>query len=132
MVIGNDELHRVRIGADEAVAIEEVITQLSADLEALQQHHQLLAHTGDAADNLEMVTEAIAPKGYLTSIDMEDNEVITCGQTDSIAAVIAYVTALEELDYYSEVRIADIDVSDKSDPPENMGKNVAFTVVITR
>jgi len=132
VVIVNDELYRVRTVADDAVVIEDVITQLSADLEALQQHHQLLAHTGDAADNLEIVTEAIAQKGHLTSIDMEDNEVITRGQTDSIAAVIAYVTALEELDYYSEIRIADIDVGDTSDSPENMGNNVAFTVVITR
>ena len=131
-VIVSDELYRVRIGADEAAATEEVITQLSAGLEALQQHHQLLAHTSDAADNLEMVTEAIAQIGYLTSIDIEDNQILTRGQTSSISAVIAYVTALEQLDYYSEVRIADVDVDDISAPLENVGNNVAFTVVMTR
>ena len=114
------------------MAIEEAITQLSAELAALQQHHQLLAYTGDAADNVEMVTEAIAQKGYLTSIDVEDNEIITRGQTDSIAAVVAYVTALEQFDYYSEVRIADVEVDNITDPSENMGNNVIFTVVMTR
>ena len=130
--IVSEELYRVRIGADEAAVTEEIIARLSADLEALQQHHQLLADTGDAADNLEMVTEAIGQIGYLTSIDIEDNEVITRGQTNSIAAVITYVNNLEQLDYYSEVRIADINVDNTSDPSENMGNNIAFTVVMTR
>ena len=130
-IIVSDELYRVRVGVDEATAIKEVITQLSADLEVLQQH-QLLAHTGDAADNLEMVTEAIARIGHLTSIDIKDNEVIARGQTNSITAVIAYVTALEQLSYYSEVRISDVYVDDITDPLENMGNNVAFTVVMTR
>ena len=131
-IIVSDELYRVRVGVDEATAIEEVITQLSADLEVLQQQHQLLAHTGDAADNLEMVTEAIVRIGHLTSIDIKDNEVIARGQANSITAVIAYVTALEQLDYYSEVRISDVYVDDITDPLENMGNNVAFTVVMTR
>jgi PAS domain S-box-containing protein len=130
--IVSEELYRVRIGADEAAITEETIAQLSADLEALQQHHQLLADTGDTADNLEMVTEAIGQIGYLTSIDIEDNEVITRGQTNSIAAVITYVNNLEQLDYYSEVRIADINADNTSDPSENMGNNIAFTVVMTR
>jgi hypothetical protein len=128
----SDELYRIRVAADEAAAIEEVITQLSADLETLQQQHELLTHTGDTADNLEMVTEAISRIGYLTSIDIKDNQIITHGQTNSMAAVIAYVTALEKLAYYSEVRIADIDVDEPSDPLTNMGNNVAFTVVMTR
>lgn len=128
----NDELYRVRLLSDEAAVIEESITQLSADLEALRQHHQLLEHTSDTADNLEMITEAIGQKGYLTSIDIADDEITTAGQTDSISAVIAYVTALEELGYYSGVRIADFSVNDVSDPMENTGNNVTFTVVITR
>jgi type IV pilus assembly protein PilM len=131
-VIISDELYRVRTQADEAAATEEVITQLSANLEALQQQHQLLARTGGTADNLEMVMGAIAETGYITAIDIEGDEIITRGQTDSIAAVISFVTALEELEYYSEVRIADVDVDDTSDPSEDTGYNVAFTVVMTR
>jgi type IV pilus assembly protein PilM len=130
--IVNDELYRVRIGADNAAAIEETITQLSANLEVLRQQHQLLAHANNTSDNLEMITGAIAERGYLTSIDIEDNHITTCGQTFSIAAVIAYVTALEKLDYYSEVRIADISVGDTGDPSENIESNVAFKVVMTR
>ena len=46
--------------------------------------------------------------------------------------MIAYVNALEELDYYADVRIADVSVDNISDPMEDTGNNVDFTVVITR
>ena len=128
----SDELYRVRTQADEAAATEQVITQLTTDLEALQQQHQLLARTGGIADNLEIIMGAIAEIGYITAIDIEGDEIITRGHTDSIAAVIAFVAALEELEYYSEVRIADVDADDTSDPSEGTEHNVAFTVVMTR
>ena len=79
-----------------------------------------------------MITNAITQIGYLTSINIGVDGVITCGQTDSIATVTTYVAALEELGYYSEVRIADVEVGDTTEPSESTEYNVAFTVVTTR
>lgn len=138
LTITSEELRQIRIEADEAIQTEESITQLSTILETLQQQQNTLTHVDNAADNLKMLTEAIDQNGYLTSIEVEGDQVIVQGQAESLADVISYVDALNRLDYFSEVRIAEFDKSDiieptePGDPLETNELETSFTIIITR
>ena len=128
----NEALRDARLEADEAKQVEDSISKLAADLEALQQ--QLLTRGGEPADNLKMVTDAITRAGYFTSVDIDANQVIVRGMADTATAVIDYVTSLETRGVFSEVRIAEINTNGAGETGStgNEGPEVSFMIVMTR
>jgi len=106
----SQELHQARLATNEAKQIEDTTNKIAADLEALKQEHQyILSKGGDFANNLDLLTIAIPPEAYFTSIDMGTDQITVEGVADNPFTVINYVMALEEQGGFSEVRIAKID-----------------------
>jgi Tfp pilus assembly protein PilN len=131
----SQELHQARLVINEAKQIEDTIGKITTDFEALKQEHQyILSKGGNAADNLELVTTAIPPEVYFTSIEMGTDQITIDGEADSPSTVIDYVMALEAQGGLSEVRIAGIDESKstEAETTEAEGTKVTFTIVITK
>lgn len=131
----SQELHQARLVINEAKQIEDTIGKITTGFEALKQEHQyILSKGGNAANNLELVTTAIPPEVYFTSIEMGTDQITIEGEADSPSTVIDYVMALEAQGGLSEVRIAGIDESKstEAETTEAVGTKVTFTIVITK
>ncbi|UCB43818.1 MAG: PilN domain-containing protein [Dehalococcoidales bacterium] len=79
-----------------------------------------------------MVNDTISRLGYSTSISIEGDRVVASGQANTVADVIDCVTTLENLDYFSEVRIDEIDIDEAGESPDYEEPEVSFTLVLTR
>ena len=119
----SQEFRQARFASIEAEQIENTIDETAADLETLKQEHQYILSTGrDFTNNLRLVTDALPPRAYFTSIDIGTEQITVEGEieigTDQITVesevdaafvVISYATALEGQGWFREVRIAEID-----------------------
>ena len=104
------ELNLARLAAEEAIKMEDTIKEITTNVESLKQEHRdILSTRGDFTNNLKLVTEALPPQTYFTSIEMGNAQITVQGETDSPFTVVSYATALEAKEAFSEVRIAEID-----------------------
>ncbi|MBA7616178.1 hypothetical protein ES703_23474 [subsurface metagenome] len=128
------EIDQARLAIDEAGQTEDTIDEIVTDAEAAKQEHQyILGKGGDFAINLKLVTNALPSEAYFTSVETGTAQIIVAGEADSPFTVVSYVTALEALGKFSEVRIAWIDESkstgDETAEAESTG--VSFRIVIS-
>jgi Tfp pilus assembly PilM family ATPase/Tfp pilus assembly protein PilN len=106
----NQQLEQVQLSASEAVEIENTIDKILADAETARQEYQyLISEDGACANNLRLVTNAFPAKAFFTSVTIDANQINVSGEADNSFTIIDYVTALEALDKFSEVRIVRID-----------------------
>jgi len=128
------EIDQALLAINEAGQIEDTIDEIVTDAEAAQQEHQyILGKGGDFAINLKLVTNALPSEAYFTSIETGTAQITVAGEADNSFTVVSYVTALEALGKFSEVRIAWIDeikgTGDETAEAESTG--VSFRIVIS-
>jgi Tfp pilus assembly protein PilN len=105
----NKELEQTALLADRAKQVTDATNKVISEAEAARQEYQYLIGTGgDFAYNLTLVTDALPPGAYFTSIDVGKNRINVAGGADNPFTVISYVTALEALGKFSDVRITSI------------------------
>ena len=122
--VANQELRQARLVSSEAKQIEDNIAGIAADAQALEQEHQyMLTGGGDFANTLILVTNALPPQAYFTSMKIGNDEINLEGEADNPFRVIAYAMALEAQERFSEVRIVRIGES---------GAGVSFTIIVRK
>jgi len=128
------KLNQVGALAGEAKQIEDQTRKIAADAETARQEYQYLSSiSGDFSLNLKLVTDALPTGAYFTSVAMGKNQVTVSGEADNPFTVVAYVTALEELGKFSDVRITSIDNSRTIPGAEGTtGTGVSFNVAISK
>jgi len=129
------ELHKARLAGDEARQTEDIISGIVTEAESLEQEHQqILGEGNDFANNLRLVTDALPPEAYFTSIEMGADQFTVEGEARRPSVVIRYATALEQKQSIPEVRVAEIGESDiaEAEGTEDESTAVSFTIVITR
>jgi Tfp pilus assembly protein PilN len=129
------ELNQAKVLADEAKQIEDQTKKIIADAETARQEYQYFSSiSGDFALNLKLVTDVLPPGAYFTSVEMGKNQVTVKGEADNPFTVVAYVTALEALGKFSDVRITSIDDSKSTAPgaKEVASSGVSFNVAISK
>ncbi|MCK4862945.1 MAG: pilus assembly protein PilM [Dehalococcoidales bacterium] len=107
--------------AEETTLKEDTIQEMLESAEALNiANRSVLGNRGDYTSNLQLITGALPPETYFTSIEIDDNRITARGETDSVFTVINYAQALEATNAFSEVRITvlDEDVSIASEAEE--------------
>lgn len=96
--------------AEETAITEKTIDEIIANAEALNIANQsILGSRGEYTSNLQLLTGALPPQTYFTSIEIDNNQITARGETDSIFTVIDYATALEGIKAFLEVRITELD-----------------------
>lgn len=90
---------------------------------------EVLGLVGHSADMLEITNDVLSQQGYAISINIDGDQVIARGQCSTIADVITCVTVLQDIGYFSEIRIDEVKVVDAGDGSE---QEVSFTLIMTR
>ena len=108
----DQELAQAHHASNEIKRIQNTIDIITTDTKTLVQEHQSILNKGDYfVDYLRLVTDILPPQVYITFIEIDADQIIIEGESDSSFTVISYATALESLDRFSEVRIAEVDES---------------------
>jgi type IV pilus assembly protein PilM len=95
--------------AEEDARTENEIAQVNAATAALLASDQsALANRGIFTSDLEMVTGALPPSAYLTSIDNDSTAVTMRGETGDVFTVVDYAVALELTGAFTDVRITEL------------------------
>jgi len=130
----NQQLEQVLSSASEAAEMEKNIEGILADAETTRQEYQyLISGGGDYADNLRLVTNAFPVKAFFTAVTINANQISVTGEADNSFTIIDYVTAMEALDRFSEVRIVRIDDSQPTrDGTGGFVSGVSFKLVIIK
>jgi len=119
----NQELSQAKLSADKAKQITDTTNKVIADTETARQEYQyFLSAGGDFAYNLKLVTDALPTGAYFTSVDVGKNQITMTGGADNAFTVIDYVTALEALGKFSDVRIISIN--------DGASAGVSFNIII--
>ena len=104
------ELNQARLISEKAKHVQDTIAEMASEAETLQQEHQdILSTKGDFTNNLKLITEALPPQAYFTSMEVGSGQITVRGETDSPFTVISYAMALETQGLFSEIRITEID-----------------------
>jgi len=130
----SQEIDQALLAIDEAGQIEDTIDEIVTDVEAAKQEHQsILGKGGDFASNLKLVTDALSSEAYFTSVEIGTAQIIVIGEADNPFTVVSYVTALEALGEFPEVRIAWIDEikGTGGETAEAESTGVSFRIVIS-
>lgn len=122
-----NELHRVSrelnlatLAAEETTKAEETIREITSSVETLKQELQsLLSTRGDFTTNLVLVTQALPPQAYFTSIEISHDLITVQGETDSPFTVVNYAITLEAKETFPEVRIIEIDETTATTAEDN-------------
>jgi type IV pilus assembly protein PilM len=126
----SQELHQARLALNEAKQLDDTINEIVGDVGTLKQEHEyILSKRGDFTSNLELVTGALPPLTYFTSIEMDVDQITVEGETDYPSKVISYAEALGKQVGFSEVRIAKIDEV-KTTGTETTA--ISFAIVISK
>jgi Tfp pilus assembly protein PilN len=131
----SQELHQARLAVNEAEQAEDNINQIATEVETVKQEHQYLQSANrDFASNLGLVTSAIPPRAYFTSIQIGTDQITVEGEADNSFTVVSYAMALEAQWGLSEVRISEIDKSEitEAETTETAGTGVSFIIIITK
>jgi type IV pilus assembly protein PilM len=115
------ELHQARLAINEAKQIEDTINQIAADVETLKHEHAyILSKGGSFTTTLKLVTNALPPEAYFTSVNIDTDQITVEGEVDSPFTAINYAEKVQKI--FPEARIAEIDE----------GTGVSFIIAITR
>ena len=129
------QIDQALLSNDEAKQTQATIDKIIADTDAVKQERQsLVSQGGDFASNMKLVTGALPARAYFTSIGIGTDQITVDGEADSAFTVVNYVTALEALSKFSEVRIVRIDESQKAGggTTETDISGVSFEIVVTK
>ncbi len=129
----SQELHQARLASNEAKQIEDTLNEIATNVETLIQEHQdILSQSGDFANNLKLVTNAVPSEAYFTSIEIDTDQITVEGEADSSFTAISYAMALEAQGRFSEVRIVEIDKSTAAKTTAAESTGVSFIIVISK
>lgn len=136
----DQEIYQAELAMEKAKQVETTIRDISEDTKTLEQEHRaILAHQGDFTSALRLVTEALPPQTYFTSIEMEKEQLNVRGETDSPFSVISYALALEAQARFSEVQITGIDetlamAAEETEmaTPEKESYVITFTIAMSK
>ena len=131
----SQELHEARLASDEATQSENTVNELSAEVKTIRQEHRdILAQGGNFANILRMVTSALPPPAYFTSIEIGSEQITIRGKADSAFTVVTYSTALEKLEEFATVHIAEIDENaGAEDAPDGaLRTSISFMIVVSQ
>jgi hypothetical protein len=104
------ELNFATVTSEENTRTENTIQEINAATAALKATDQsLLADRGIFTRDLQLVTGALPPSAYLTSIEIDDRVVTIRGETADVFVVVDYAIALERKGAFSDVRITELD-----------------------
>ncbi len=114
------ELNFATLAREENAQTENAIQEIIAGTAALQAaDHGLLADRGIFIRDLQLITGALPPFTYLTSIEIDDRLVTVHGETDSAFAAVDYATALELIEAFTDVRITELNEITLTVPGDN-------------
>jgi len=131
----SQELREARLASDGATQSENTVNELSAEVKTIRQEHRdILAQGGNFANILRMVTSALPPPAYFTSIEIGSEQITIRGKADSAFTVVTYSTALEKLEEFSTVHIAEIDenVGAEDTPDGALRTSISFMIVVSQ
>jgi Tfp pilus assembly protein PilN len=131
----NQELNQAQQSANEAKQFEDTIGKITADAERIRQGYQyILDKSGDFAPNLTLVTNALPAEASFTSVKIGQNQITVGGEADNSFSVVSYVTALEALGKFSEVRIVSINENKSTgdSKKETNSTGVTFSIAISK
>jgi Tfp pilus assembly protein PilN len=121
----NQELNQATLLTDKAKQITDTTNKVIADTETARQEYQyFLSAGGDFAYNLKLVTDALPSGAYFTSVEVGKNQITMTGEADNAFTVVGYVTALEALGKFSDVRITSIN--------DSASAGVSFNIIISK
>lgn len=104
------EIYQAELTVDKAKQTENTISEITEGARTIEwEYRNILAYRGDFTSDLRLITEALPPHTYLTSIEMEKGYLNAQGETDSPSSVVSYALALEAQERFSEVQITEID-----------------------
>jgi Tfp pilus assembly PilM family ATPase len=110
--------------SEENAQTDNAVRRINADIEALQAANlDLLAGRGTFSRDLQLVTEALPPSTYLTSVESDSETVTVYGETDSVFKVVDYANALESKGPFAEVRITGLDEKISALSGDNVSQN---------
>ena len=136
----DQEIYQAELAMEKGEQVETTIRDIREDTKTLEQEHRaILAHQGDFTSDLRLVTEALPPQTYFTSIEMEKEQLNVQGETDSPFSVISYALALEAQARFSEVQITGIDetlamAAEETEmaTPEEESYVITFTIAMSK
>ncbi len=136
----NREHNLANLVAEETTLKEDTISEIIASADNLTAVNQsILSTRGDFTDDFQLISSALPPKLYLTSIEIDRNLIKVQGETDNVFAVIDYVTALETHEAFSEVRITELDEAiliinetDDSEAIQEDSSTITFEILINK
>jgi Tfp pilus assembly protein PilN len=103
------ELYIATFISEENAQANNAILEILAETVALQAADQsLVAGRGDFNRDLRLITEALPPLTYLTSIEIDNRQVTISGDTESVFNVVDYASTLALIEIFSDVRITEI------------------------
>jgi Tfp pilus assembly protein PilN len=108
------QLNLYYIISEQAALKEEMILGISENITIIEEEQQdLLKSQGVYSSYLELVNGALPPRAYFTSVNIDDDQIIITGESDSVFTVVEYAQALEKYDVFPEVRITMLDDVDE-------------------
>lgn len=134
------ELNLATLISEESIQTDNAIQEIIAAIATLQAADQgLLAIRGDFTRDLQLVTEALPPLTYFTSIEMDNRQVTVSGETESVFYVVDYATTLEQIEAFTDVRITELNettriiTGDNTDTDEPVSVSlITFDIVIKK
>jgi Tfp pilus assembly protein PilN len=106
----NRALDLANLVNEETLQTEDSIREITAAAEAIKKANQsILGTRGNFTAGLRLVTGAMPPATYFTSIEIMKDAISVKGETDSVFTVVAYATALESQGVFKDVRITMLD-----------------------
>jgi hypothetical protein len=104
------ELNFATVTSEENARTESTIQDINAATAALQAADQsLIADRGIFTRDLQLVTGALPPFTYFTSIEIDGGVITVRGETDNTFVAVDYATALERIGVFNDVRITELD-----------------------
>lgn len=103
------QLRQTRLTVNREKALKEALDKAVAEVETLEQEHRsVLAKGGDFAPILRFVWDALPPGTRLTSIELDQDQIILKGASNSLSVGLSYGKALEQESIFTEVNISEL------------------------
>ena len=129
------ELDKQLLATEKAKQLENNIDKIAARAERMEEEHQNILNKGrEFADILQLATNALPDEAYFTSVKIGSDQITVGGEADNAFTVVSYVIALEELEKFSDVRIAWINESKSTGDgtTEIEILRVSFNIIISK
>ncbi|MCD6359173.1 MAG: hypothetical protein J7L90_04395, partial [Dehalococcoidia bacterium] len=128
-------LRQARSAVAEAEQVENTIEEILSDVEMIEIEHQdILGGGKDFSSNLQLVSDILTPGAQLVSMEMDTEQIVVEGETDSPVSVVNYAAALGAREEFSEVRIDTMEFSqsDEDEGAELADKRISFKIIIDK